>query len=168
MAVHDESLSAEMDARVAALGFELVELEQAGSKARPILRLAVDRPDSKAGEPGVSLDDCAAVSRALEPWLDQREGLSERYTLEVSSPGVERPLVRLRDWQRFAGAEVAVRLREPIEGWGKKLQGTLLGAHGEPGDERVALRVEENELEVPLKNVDRGNLVFRWERGEKR
>lgn len=161
----DETLAAEMAQRVEELGYEMVELEQAGSRARPILRLSIDRPDSKPGEPAVSLDDCSRVSRALEPWLDQREGLSDRYVIEVSSPGVERPLTKPADWDRFAGAEVAVKVRVPIEGRGKKVQGTLVGLRD---GERVALQVDGDEVEIPLGEIERGNLVFRWERGQKR
>ena len=161
----DETLAAEMAQRVEELGYEMVELEQAGSRARPILRLSIDRPDSKPGEPAVSLDDCSRVSRALEPWLDQHEGLSDRYVIEVSSPGVERPLNKPRDWDRFAGAEVAVRTRQPLEGRGRKVQGTLIGLRD---NERVALQVEGDEVEIPLGEIERGNLVFRWERGQKR
>ena len=165
----DERLAAQMERRVEELGYELVTLEQAGSRARPILRAAIDRPDSRPGEPAVSLDDCAAVSRALEPWLDGYEGLSERYVLEVSSPGVERPLVRRRDWTRFAGAEVAVRGREPLAGRGKTLQGELLGLREGDGGDRVALRLPGgDEVEVPLDDVERGHLVYRWERGQKK
>ena len=161
----DETLAAEMAQRVEELGYEMVELEQAGSRARPILRLSIDRPDSKPGEPAVSLDDCSKVSRALEPWLDQREGLSDRYVIEVSSPGVERPLTKPADWDRFAGAEVMVKTRVPVEGRGKKVQGTLVGLRD---GERVALQVDGDEVEIPLGEIERGNLVFRWERGQKR
>lgn len=165
---HDESLAREVETRVAEMGFEMVELEQAGSRARPILRLYVDRPDSRPGEPGVSLDDCTAISRALEPWLDQREGLSDRYVLEVSSPGVERPLLRPRDWERFAGAEVAVKGSQALAGRAKRLEGTLLGLRGEEDGRRVALRLADGEeVEIPLAEIDRGNLVYRWERGGK-
>lgn len=167
MAVHDAGLAAELEPRVAELGFEMVELEQAGSKARPILRLSIDLPDSKPGEPSVSLDDCARVSRALEPWLDGREGLSDRYVLEVSSPGVERPLLRPRDWARFAGAEVAVKGRAVLADRARRLEGVLLGLRGD-GSDRVALRLPGGEeVEIPLADIDRGNLVYRWERGGK-
>jgi ribosome maturation factor RimP len=166
--VKDESLAREVEQRVAEMGFEMVELEQAGHAARPILRLYVDRPDSKPGEPAVSLDDCSAISRALEPWLDQREGLSDRYVLEVSSPGVERPLVRPRDWERFAGSEVALKGRQVLADRAKRLEGTLLGLRGDEGARRVALRLGDGEeVEIPLAEIDRGNLVYRWERGGK-
>lgn len=159
----DDALAALVERRVAALGFELVELERAGSRQRPILRVYLDRPDSVAGQPGVSLDECAAVSRALEPELDAVEGLSERYVLEVSSPGVDRPLTRPAHFERFAGERAALRGKAALAGRAKRLEGTLLGLRGE--GTRVALRLQEgDEVEVPLAEIDRAHLVFQWER----
>jgi ribosome maturation factor RimP len=167
--VHDAELAAAIERQVEEMGYELVELEQAGSRARPILRVYLDRPDSRPGEPAVSVDDCTRVSRALEPWLDAYEGLSERYRLEVSSPGVERPLTKPRDWVRFAGEPVALKGKAPLAGRSKRLEGELLGIDGEAGAERVRLRLAGgDEVEVPLAEIERGNLVFRWERGEKK
>jgi ribosome maturation factor RimP len=162
----DPSLEGEIERRVEELGFEMVELERAGDRRRPILRLSIDRPDSVPGQPGVSLDDCTAVSRALEPHLDAREDLAKSYVLEVSSPGVERPLVRRRDWERFAGRPVALRGKAALAGRAKRLEGTLLGLKAsEDGADAVALRLEDGaEVSVPLAEIDRANLVFRWER----
>jgi ribosome maturation factor RimP len=166
--MHDPGMAAEMERRLEEMGFELVELERAGSRARPILRVYIDRPDSRPGEPAVSIEDCTRVSRALEPWLDERADLSERYVLEVSSPGVERPLLAARDWRRFAGQRVAVRGSGPLAGGAKRLEGELLGVEGADGAERVRLRLEAGEeVEIPLADVERGNLVFRWDRGAK-
>lgn len=159
------TLAHEIERRVEELGFELVELETAGNRARPILRLYVDRPDSVPGQPSVSLDDCTAVSRALEPMLDARDDLAETYVLEVSSPGVERPLTRTRDYRRFAGQEVALRGKQPLAGKAKRLEGELLGLEGEEGAETVRLRLSGGEeVEVPLAEVDRAHLVYRWDR----
>jgi ribosome maturation factor RimP len=162
----DSSLQGEIERRVEELGFEVVELERAGDRRRPILRLAIDRPDSVPGQPGVSLDDCSAVSRALEPHLDAREDLPGSYVLEVSSPGVERPLVRRRDWERFAGRPVALRGKAPLAGRARRLEGTLLGLKtAENGGDAAALRLEDGaEVRVPLAEIDRANLVFRWDR----
>ncbi len=158
-----DPLVQELERRVEELGFELVELERAGSRARPILRAYIDRPDSRPGEPGVSLDDCTRVSRALEPYLDAREDLSDRYVLEVSSPGVERPLVRRRDWERFAGSEAKVRGKEPLSGRGRTLEGVIVGIDGAEGEERVRLRLPGGEeVEVPLAEISGANLVYRW------
>lgn len=155
-----------LEERVEALGFELVDLERAGDARRPILRLRIDRPEP-AEASGVSLDDCARVSRALESFLDSAEGLSPEYVLEVSSPGVERPLVRPRDWKRFAGREVVVKVRDALAGRGNRLEGTLLGLVEEAqGAEQVEIRLAGGEeVRVPLADVKSANLVFRW--GEK-
>ena len=158
-----DELSREIERRVEELGFELVELERAGNQARPILRVYVDRPDAEPGKPGITLDECARVSRALEERLDGRADLSDRYVLEVSSPGVERPLMRRRDWSRFAGQEVALKGRAALAGRAKRLQGTLLGLSGAE-DAAARLRLEDGtEVEVPLGEVERAHLVFRWE-----
>jgi ribosome maturation factor RimP len=154
-------LAADIEAGVAALGFELVELEVAGDRARPILRVSIDRPDSVPGTPSISVDDCTAVSRALEPMLDARDDLSERYVLEVGSPGVERPLVRPRDWTRFAGQEVSVRGRGTLAGKARRLQGELLGL--EDDEKTVALRLPGGEeARFPLAEVEKAHLVYRW------
>lgn len=162
--MRDAALARLLDERVEALGFELVELETAGTPRRPILRLRIDRPDSEPGR-GVTLADCRQVSRALEAELDVRPGLPPGYVLEVSSPGVERPLVRRRDWERFVGREVALQGSAPLTGRAKRLQGELLGLAGadDEAGPRVRLRLADGEeLEVPLAEVSRAHLVFRW------
>lgn len=159
-----DELFRDLEEGVAALGFELVELERAGNARRPVLRLRIDRPDS-GPDTSVSVDDCARVSRALEPRLDTREGLSPNYVLEVSSPGVERPLVRRRDWERFVGREVLLRGKGAWAGRTNRLQGTLLGLVTEEGEEeeRAALRLDSGEeVRVSLSEVESASLVFRW------
>lgn len=161
MAGHE--LEQELEARIDALGFEFVELERTGSRTRPILRVRIDRPGSEPGQ-GVTLEDCARVTRGLEPFLDSRPELGGRYVLEVSSPGVERPLVRARDFERFAGREVALKGHEPLAGRGRRLQGELLGLVVEGDEARIRLRLEDGEVvEIPRKDVSRAHLVFRWE-----
>lgn len=161
-AMSEPSLQEELERRTEDLGFEVVELERAGSKNRPVLRLRVDRPDSEPGR-GVSLDDCARISRALEPYLDGLETLSATYVLEVSSPGVERPLVRARDFSRFAGHEVALRGYAPLAGRSKRLEGELLGLVEREAGEAVRLRLPDGEeVEVPRESIAKAHLVFRW------
>jgi ribosome maturation factor RimP len=161
----DGGLARDIESAVEEMGFELVELEVAGNRARPILRVYIDRPDSVPGQPSVSLEDCTTVSRRLQPGLDEREDLSESYVLEVSSPGVERPLTRPRDWRRFAGQEVAVRGRGALGGRAKRLEGELVGVEGGEGEERVRLRLAGgDEVEFPLVEVEKAHLVYRWDR----
>jgi len=160
--MRNNALVHELEAMIEALGYELVEAEFGGVPARPVVRLKIDRPDSAPGQ-GVTLEDCVKVSRALEAELDQRPGTSPSYVLEVSSPGVERPLVRRRDWERFAGQEVAVRGTSLLAGRAMRLEGTLLGLRGTEGEERAALRLPEGEeVEVPLADISRAHLVFHW------
>ncbi len=98
-----------MQSRLGVLGFELVELRQGGTARRPLLQARVERADI-GGDRRVTVDDCAVASRALEAWLDGTGFAGGRYVLEVSSPGLERPLRRFEEWRRFAGrtAEVLV------------------------------------------------------------
>src|SRR5579862_3369669 len=91
---------------LAGLGYDLVELRPGGSKHRPLIDVRIDRRDLAK----VTVDDCARASRALEARLDVApELMGERYVLEVSSPGMDRKLVRAADWRRFAGRKVNVK-----------------------------------------------------------
>lgn len=152
-----------LEERIAGLGFEFVELERAGSRTRPVLRIRIDREDSVPGQ-GVTLDDCARVSRELEKWLDANPEMPGRYVLEVSSPGIERPLVRPRDYERFAGRPVAVRVREAVPGYGRRVEGTLVGLEGTGDEARIRVAVGDDEMvDIPRANVQRAHLVFRWD-----
>jgi ribosome maturation factor RimP len=156
----DDALAAELDQRVDALGFELVEFERAGSRARPILRVRIDRADGS----GVTLDDCARVSRALEAELDTDDRLSERYTLEVSSPGVERPLLRDRDFERFAGQQIAVQGAQVLADRARRLEGELLGLVDADGARAVRLRLGDGtEVDIARDEITRAHLIFRWQ-----
>ena len=155
-----DALEQAIEDSLEAQGLELVELERAGSRHRPILRLRVDRPESRPGS-GVTVDDCARASRAVEAMLESRGDVPERYTLEVSSPGVERPLVRERDYRRFQGEEVALKGATALAGRAKRLEGTLLGLSKDGGAVRLRLPDGE-ELAVPRDEITRAHLVFRW------
>lgn len=158
----DEKLAREIEDRLESLGYEMVELEQAGHRRRPILRLKIDRPDTVPGA-GVTVEECRVVSRAIEEALDERPGVAETYVLEVSSPGVERPLSRSRDFSRFAGQEVALHGKAPLAGRARKLEGELVGLRGEEPGESVVLRLPDGEeVEVPREQITRAHLVFRW------
>lgn len=159
----DHDLADEIEAGLTELGFELVELERAGTTRRPVLRLRIDRAPGEGDDAGVSIDDCVRVSRSLEARLEADDRFPTTYVLEVSSPGVERPLVRRRDFERFAGREVALQGKQPLAGRSRKLQGELIGIIEEDGDVRVRLRLADGEeLQIPQEEVTRANLVFRW------
>ena len=146
-----------MERRLEDLGYEFVELETAGNRVRPILRLRIDRPDSEPGR-GVTLDECSSVSRALEGYLDELPELSDTYVLEVSSPGLERPLTRAKHFQRFTGRESRIKTAAG------RFEGTLLGVEGDAGAETVRVRRSDGaEVAVPLGEIRAANLIHRWE-----
>src|SRR5258705_13661897 len=103
-----DALLAPIRDHIAGLGFELVDLRHVGPLERPILQVRVDRPDSRPGQ-GITADDCAGISRSLERFLEQRAMVGPRYVLEVSSPGLERPLRWPEHWRRFVGRHARVR-----------------------------------------------------------
>lgn len=159
----DEQLERLAEGVLERMGFELVELEKAGHRARPIVRLRIDRPDSEPGR-GVTVDECARVSREIEAVLEAQEDLPASYILEVSSPGVERPLRKRRDFERSIGRRIAVRGFEPLIGGSKRLEGELLAVEGMAGAEHLRLRRANGaEVEVPITGIARANLVVEWD-----
>lgn len=141
---------------VAALGFELVELRRRGSRSRPVLDVRVERSDGAA----VTIDDCARASRAIEARLDADKIVGEHYVLEVSSPGIERPLRGPNDWRRFAGQHALVTAA-PLPGGSAEV--TLVGLEGEPGAEVAVVRdARGTEHQLPLGDVTQARLAFTW------
>lgn len=157
-------MEAELEARIEEMGFELVEASWAGSLKRPVLRIRIDVPDSVPGQ-GVTVDQCALVSRALEAWLDAEPEIPERYVLEVSSPGVDRPLVRPRDWKRFTGEHVVIKGEGLAADGGNRIEGLLVGlAEDDPSGAIALVRLLDGaEVRVPLGRVKRANLLYRWD-----
>lgn len=133
---------------VEALGFELWGLELLSQGRHSLLRLYIDKPD------GVNVDDCAQVSRHVSGVLDVEDPIAENYTLEVSSPGMDRPLFTLEQFKRFVGENVSVRLRVPFEGR-RKYSGRLIAVEGD----EVVVQVGEDEFLLPIELVDKANVV---------
>src|SRR6056297_3500273 len=104
-----------------AMGYELVRVHLSGGR-RPVLQVMVERADRAP----MNVDDCAEVSRAVSAVLDVEDPVPGEYVLEVSSPGIDRPLTRLADFERFAGFEAKVETEAPIEGR-KRFRGRLEG-----------------------------------------
>ena len=140
---------------VTALGFDLVEFRKGGTGRRPLLDVRVDRTDGRK----VTVDDCARVSRALEPYVDASGLAGTDYVLEVSSPGVERPLRNAADWRRFAGRRAKV-LSASLGG---RVEVDVLGVDDAQGVETAVMRDERGEeRRVPLSDIREARLVFRW------
>jgi ribosome maturation factor RimP len=146
---------------IAGLGFELVDLRRTGTLQRPILQVRVDRPDSRPGQ-GVTADDCAVISRSLECFLETRAMIGPRYVLEVSSPGLERPLRWPEHWRRFVGRKARVRAAS-LPG---RNQVEIVSV---PDDTHVVLRLEDgSEVTVALDAIREAVLVVDWEMVGKR
>jgi ribosome maturation factor RimP len=141
---------------IAGLGFELVDLRRTGTLQRPILQVRVDRPDSRPGQ-GVTADDCAVISRSLESFLETRAMVGPRYVLEVSSPGLERPLRWPEHWRRFVGHKARVRAAS-LPG---RNQVEIVSV---PDDEHVVFRLEGgSEVTVAFDAIREAVLVVDWE-----
>lgn len=138
-------------------GVELVVIEQAKERGGSVLRIIIDRPAPSGEEgSGVSLDDCTGVSRDVSALLDVHdEMLPGRYRLEVSSPGLDRPLVRPQDYRRFLGCRVKLRTKEPVGGR-RRFCGRLTAFE----NDLVQLELEDLAVEIPFTAIARANLVY--------
>ena len=148
-------LSDLIETTVTGLGYELVEFETS-PRAR-LLRVFIDRPDSEQAEKSrISVEDCAAVSNQLSRVFTVENVDYDR--LEVSSPGLDRPLVKPEDYRRFSGREVQLKLRVPL-GNQRNFSGVLEGLQEEGGVEMVCLKVNETQHRFAFENIDRARLV---------
>jgi len=144
-----EALTSELATEIAAAsGLELVDVEYVKEPSGYYLRVFIDK------ETGVTLDDCQLVSEALSDRLDEIDPIPGSYSLEVSSPGLDRPLKKRSDYERFCGRTVKLRTFAPIDGR-KNWKGALLGLDGDD----VRVEVDGEEYVVPLKMIARANLV---------
>jgi ribosome maturation factor RimP len=153
----------DFEERLSRLGYDLVQIEWAGNAYRPVIRLRVERA---ALDRPVSLDDCTTVSRGIEGWLDEDARVPDQYVLEVSSPGLERPLTRDRDFRRFRGQRIAVQGTGVLRGRASRLEGRLLGlVEGGNGDASILLQLSDgDEVEVPRSRVAGARLVHEWKK----
>jgi ribosome maturation factor RimP len=156
------SLERELDAFVSGIGFELVSMERGGGRRRPLLRIRVDRPDSRPGHSSISVDDCAAVTREVSRFLEERAAGEDEWILEVSSPGLERPLTKAGDYVRFAGETVRLRGFGRLVGESRQIVGLLIGIEGKVGCEVVVLEVGGEKTTVALSDIARATLVYEF------
>ncbi|TWI35902.1 ribosome maturation factor RimP [Paracoccus sulfuroxidans] len=131
------------------LGFELVRVRLQGGKTAT-LQIMADRPEG-----GINVDDCADISTAVSAVLDVEDPIEDNYHLEVSSPGIDRPLTRLKDFETFEGYEVRLETNQPIDGR-KRFKGVLAGVEGE----EVLLNIEEGTIGLNFDLLSDAKLVL--------
>jgi len=148
MASKEEHLAKLLEPAITALGCELWGLEYVVGGAKKTLRIYIDKPE------GVVLEDCEKVSRQVSSVLDVEDPVAGEYTLEVSSPGMDRPLYTLAQYARFTGEAVSLRLRAPFDGR-RNFKGLLQGIEGED----VVLVVDDEELLLPIESIEKANIV---------
>lgn len=135
---------------VTALGLELWGVEHVVQGRFSVLRVYIDK-----GGDGVTIDDCEKVSRQISGIFDVEDPIAGEYTLEVSSPGMDRPLFELGQFERYVGSVVTVRLRSPLEGR-RKFKGVIQKVEVDA----VRLLVDDKEFVLPASTIDKANLVF--------
>ena len=135
---------------VEGLGFRLVRVLVSGS-GKPRLQVMAERRDGKS----IGVDDCASISREISTVLDVEDPFDGDYTLEVSSPGIDRPLVTAQDFERFAGFEAKVETGRLIGGR-KRFRGRLIGLQ----DGNVRIMVDGAALDLPYPDIQRAKLVL--------
>ncbi len=133
---------------VAGLGFELVGVEYRAAGRHSVLRIYIDT------EAGVTVDDCALVSHQVSGVLDVEDLVRGQYTLEVSSPGLDRPLFGVKDFEKYNGRDVQIRLDTPLNGR-RKFTGRLLGI----GEGMLRVLVDGVETSLPLLHIEQARLV---------
>ncbi len=145
----DRRLASIVTPTIESMGYELVRLRYMGGR-KPTLQIMAERPDG-----GIEVEDCARISRALSAVLDVEDPIEGEYSLEVSSPGIDRPLTRLKDFAAHAGDLAKLQTAELIDGR-KNFKGTLRGTEGED----VLIEIEEGTIGLPFDWLTDAKLVL--------
>jgi len=148
-----EQLEALIAPAVEALGCELWTLDYITQKQDTILRLYIDK------ESGVSLDDCEKVSRQVSSIMDVEDPISGEYTLEVSSPGLDRPLTKLSHYQKCAGEKIKLQLRMAFEGR-RKFVGFIAGVE----EDEAIIHVDGEEFLFPIESIEKAKVIPTFEK----
>ena len=133
---------------VQTMGFELWGVEYFPQGRNGLLRVYIDR------ESGVNVDDCVSVSRQLSGLLDVEDPITHAYTLEVSSPGMDRPLYTFIQYQQFLGSLVHIRLKRPFENR-KNYKGQIIKTE----NDEVSILIDDHELMFPMESIERANII---------
>ena len=134
------------------LGYETIRILTVG-KTNPVLQVMIDIPD---GSRDITVDDCAKVSRALSAVLDEKDPIEGRYQLEVSSPGVDRPLTKIKHFKRFQGKLIKLETLEPVDNR-KRFKGELTETDSK---DQIHLLMEGTEYVVPFQNITKAKIVL--------
>ncbi len=146
-----ERVAAIIEPVIQELGFELVDVDFLTDRGRRVLRIYVDTRE------GITLDECAEVSREVGSLIDLEDLISEQYVLEVSSPGLNRPLRKEKDFIAAMGRKVKVKMRKPLEG-----RRNFTGMLENFDNGVITLRMENNEIVLPVAEIERANIVYQF------
>jgi ribosome maturation factor RimP len=138
-----------------AMGYRLVQLRMMGGDARPTLQIMAERLDDR----DMVVDDCAELSRAVSALLDVEDPIRGAYVLEVSSPGIDRPLTRLEDYERWAGFEARIELRRLVDNR-RRYNGRVAGTENDNVLIRIESRDGETTVAVPFVEIERAKLLL--------
>ena len=147
MASKEQKMQIMLEPTVEALGFELWGMEHISQGRHSVLRVYID------SENGIGVEDCAAVSQQVSAILDVEDPITGEYTLEVSSPGMDRLLFKLEQYTGYIGEQIELRLRTPFEGR-RKFKGILKGIEGED----VVVHVDDHEYLLPYSAIDKARV----------
>ncbi len=134
---------------ICSMGYELVGIEFIDRGQQGILRVYIDR------EAGVDIEDCASISHQLSAILDVEEPIQQAYDLEISSPGVDRPLFKREDYERFSGRKVKIKLAVALDGR-RNFKGKLQGVSE---SRNVSIVIDDEVFEIPLSDIAKANLI---------
>lgn len=139
---------------VSDLGYELVDIELTGNRSQQVIRVYIEKPE------GILLADCVAVSRKLGECLDEKDVIDNSYRLEISSPGIERPLRKIQDYERYVGRRVRIRLKG-----GRKRQRRIVGKIDGVDENNIRILSKDGEtVSFPLTDIAKANLDVDWDK----
>jgi ribosome maturation factor RimP len=136
---------------LSAMGYSIVRVAFTGGRSRPTLQIMAERNDNA----GMTVEDCETISHTVSALLDVADPIETAYQLEISSPGIDRPLTRRADYERFAGFEAKIDMQRPIDGR-RRFRGKLMGLEGDD----AKLQVGADLLRLPLDAIERAKLVL--------
>ena len=148
--IREEELTKLLAPIVDAMGYEMVRVLITGTR-NPTLQIMAERHDGV----GMTVEDCAEISRAISAVLEVEDPIDDAYSLEVSSPGIDRPLVQLKDFERFAGFDVRVEMKAPHDGR-RRFKGRLHGV----AETTVIVEEDGKQFELPFASIQRAKLIL--------